>query len=104
MQFCMVTSRFPPFGGESRGAPVVKRRSDGFAYARLVPSRETLPRTGSLCSRPPDTRRSGDEPFYGLQEAFAPWARGASDLPHRTMIGGPTKNTSGSQKQREATF
>ena len=48
MQGCIVTSRFPPNWGESRGAPVVKGRSDWFAQCSPGPSRETLPRTGSL--------------------------------------------------------
>src|SRR5260370_28819565 len=48
MQGCIVTSRFSPNGGESRGAPVVKGRSDWFAQCSPGPSPQTIPRTSSL--------------------------------------------------------
>ena len=49
--------------GEPRGAPVVKSRSDWFARCSPGPTRETLPRTGSLLLLSARSRRSSDEPF-----------------------------------------
>jgi hypothetical protein len=67
MQGRIVTSRFSSFG-EPRGALVVKRRSDGFAQCSPRPSRETLPRTGSLLRVGPATSRTNGA-STGLQEA-----------------------------------
>jgi hypothetical protein len=83
MQGCIVTSRFPPNWGESRGAPVVKRRSDG-------PSRDTLPRTGSLLLLSARAK--------GFQEAVRLRSGEQKNLFHRTMIGRPTKYSSGNPK------
>ena len=41
----------------------------GLLKARLVPLEELCQEPVLCCSRPLDSRRSSDEPFYGLQEA-----------------------------------
>jgi hypothetical protein len=53
----------PQTGGEPRGAPVIKRRSDWFAQCSPGPPRGTLPRTGSLLLLSARSRRSSDEPY-----------------------------------------
>jgi hypothetical protein len=72
----------------------------GLLNARLFHPEKLCQEPVLCCSRPLNPVGEATSRSKGSRRQCA-WVRGASNLLHRTMIGGPTKNSSGNPKALE---